>query len=118
MSGLLLLVTDIGRSNSLDPMSEALALNLVDNQNNNAAPSPKQMLKNFHVQVQTLSFLPTTDGIAGTRNGDNSSIKSLGGGLGNGTRTCLLNGGLGGIINCFSSAFCGFFDLWIVFLVS
>ena len=42
MTGLLLLVTDIGRSNSLDPMSDALALNLVDNQNNNAAPSPKQ----------------------------------------------------------------------------
>lgn len=43
MSGLLLLVTDTGRSNSLDPMSDALALNLVDNQNNNAAPSPKQI---------------------------------------------------------------------------
>ena len=59
MTGLLLLVTDIGRSNSLDPMSDALALNLVDNQNNNAAPSP------------------TTEGIAGTRNGDSSSIRSL-----------------------------------------
>ena len=51
MSGLLLLVTDTGRSNSLDPMSDALALNLVDNQNNNAAPSPKQIF----ISIQILS---------------------------------------------------------------
>ena len=57
MSGLLLLVTDIGRSNSLDPMSDALALNLVDNQNNNAAPSPEQILKEFSHSSSNSQFL-------------------------------------------------------------
>ena len=57
MSGLLLLVTDIGRSNSLDPMSDALALNLVDSQNNNAAPSPKKMLKEFPHLSSNSQFL-------------------------------------------------------------
>ena len=62
MSGLLLLVTDTGRSNSLDPMSDALALNLVDNQNSNAAPSPEQIFTHYQIQVLNSQVLTYSRG--------------------------------------------------------